>query len=48
MRNIYEKWIPQCLNIDQTLARAGASRSPCAGFEKDTNFLTRVDTVDES
>ena len=48
MRIIAAKWIPKCLNVDQKRARVEASRSICARFENDVDFLNRIVTMDET
>ena len=48
LRKIAAKWIPKCLNIDQKRANVEASRSICARFENDVDFLSRIDTKDET
>lgn len=48
MRKIAAKWIPKCLNVDQKRARVEASRSICARFENDVDFLNRIVTMDET
>lgn len=48
MKKISAKWIPKCLNADQKRARVEASRSICARFEEDPDFLSRVVTMDET
>ena len=44
MRKIAAK----CLNVDQKRARVEASRSICARFENDVDFLNRIVTMDET
>lgn len=48
MKKISAKWIPKCLNADQKRARVKSSRSLCALFDKDPDFLNRVITMDET
>lgn len=45
---ISDKWVPKYLNVDQKHARIEASRSVYAQFEKDTNFLSRMVTMNKT
>ena len=48
MKKISVKWIPKCLNAYQKRARVETSRSLCALFDEDSDFLIPVINMDET